>query len=81
MKKTRKLHLVADDLRVDSFSTWSGDDARGTVHGQAKPAPRTVSGFPQCCNYPTNPDFDCTFGCQTPGAPLCGPIEPIDPTV
>jgi hypothetical protein len=82
MKKTSKLQLNAEDLRVESFATHADADAeRGTVHGNAKPAPFSRDTNPMCCNYYTNTYFDCTFGCQTPGAPLCGPIEPIDPTV
>ena len=73
MKKTRKLRLNAEDLRIESFATAAGADAghgtvRGTVRGFERPAPDDTYSFnPGCqCVRETNPLYDCTLGCYTP---------------
>jgi hypothetical protein len=69
MKKTRKLRLNAEDLRIESFDTDAGTAAgHGTVRGFARPAPDDTYSFnPGChCVRDTNPLYDCTLGCNTP---------------
>ena len=58
--------LKLEDLTVTSFET--APDAprlRGTVDGHAKPVPQPSLIGP--C-YPTDPNFDCTYGCSRPSA-------------
>ncbi len=73
----KKLRL--DALEVTSFETAAVSPQRGTV--QANIEPRERSAFP-CAEsflepcYPTDPNFDCTYGCsQNTGCPD-GCIEP-----
>lgn len=58
--------LKLDDLRVESFDTApSAPRLRGTVQAHMpKPAPESMIG--PC--YPTDPNFDCTYGCSRESA-------------
>lgn len=85
MKKSLKLSLDVDALRVDSFATQAdADGERGTVQGHAKPQPIpfTTTGDGYCpCWYETNADLDCTYGCQTRNVIDCGiTLEPLTET-
>ncbi|HEY0018058.1 MAG TPA: hypothetical protein VGC13_17210 [Longimicrobium sp.] len=54
--------LKLEDLTVTSFDTApNGPQARGTVDAYAKPVP-PESRLGPC--YPTDPNFDCTYGCS-----------------
>ena len=57
--------LKLESLEVTSFETGSaGAQELGTVHGRAKP-PQTHFNCPQTMfACPTDPNFDCTFGCS-----------------
>ena len=54
--------LKLEDLQITSFETLpTSRQARGTVNGnQILPAPESLLG--PC--YPTDPNFDCTYGCS-----------------
>lgn len=59
--------LSLDALEVTSFETSAISTERGTVQGNAV-APQPVSRL-QCNSiiapcYPTDPNFDCTYGCS-----------------
>lgn len=59
--------LKLEDLTVTSFETASNEpQLRGTVdaHGKPQPAPESMIG--PC--YPTDPNFDCTYGCSRESA-------------
>lgn len=60
MRKKLKL----EELEITSFATTQGlSQLRGTLRahdGGPKPAPQSLIG--PC--YPTDPNFDCTFGCS-----------------
>lgn len=60
MRKKLKL----EELEITSFATTEGGSTlRGTLHayeGGPKPAPPSFIG--PC--YPTDPNFDCTYGCS-----------------
>ena len=60
MRKKLKL----EELEITSFATSEGtSQLRGTLHaygGGPKPTPQSFFG--PC--YPTDPNFDCTYGCS-----------------
>ena len=61
----KKLRL--ESLEVTSFETGAaGLISRGTVLGRdAKPVPNTMVQCPQTMwTCPTDPNFDCTYGCS-----------------
>lgn len=59
--------LKLEDLAVTSFDTApDGPQVRGTVDAHGKPQPAPPSMFGPC--YPTDPNFDCTYGCSRPSA-------------
>jgi hypothetical protein len=57
--------LKLESLEVTSFETGAAEpQERGTVHGRAKP-PQTNFNCPQTMfTCPTDPNFDCTYGCS-----------------
>ena len=68
--------LKLESLEVTSFETGGAGQERGTVLGRAKP-PQTNVNCPQtqfAC--PTDPNFDCTYGCSYfTGCPVnCGQL-------
>ncbi|HSU15590.1 pinensin family lanthipeptide [Longimicrobium sp.] len=57
----KKLKLEA--IQVTSFETSNVAPAQaGTVRGQQQVVPAPPSFLGPC--YPTDPNFDCTFGCS-----------------
>jgi len=58
--------LKLESLEVTSFETGSaGPLRRGTVLGRdAKPAPSTFQCPQTMWHCPTDPNFDCTYGCS-----------------
>jgi hypothetical protein len=62
MPDTTMKKLKLEDLQVTSFEPVpSGRQGRGTVNAnQIHPAPESFVG--PC--YPTDPNFDCTYGCS-----------------
>ena len=59
MRKKLKL----ESLEITSFETTSsGAQVRGTLHAYEGPKPPPASRFGPC--YPTDPNFDCTYGCS-----------------
>jgi len=59
--------LKLESLEVTSFETGAAAPLRrGTVLGRdAKPAPLTFNNCPQTAwTCPTDPNFDCTYGCS-----------------
>lgn len=56
--------LTLDSLEVTSFETSAISTERGTVQGNAQPATKNncQSLIGPC--YPTDPNFDCTYGCS-----------------
>jgi hypothetical protein len=57
----KKLRLEA--IEVTSFETSNVAHAQlGTVRGQQQVAPAPASFLAPC--YPTDPNFDCTYGCS-----------------
>jgi len=74
--------LKPESLEVTSFETGGAEpQERGTVHGRAKP-PQTNFNCPQTMfACPTDPNFDCTYGCSNfTGCPdnctvLTNPLE------
>jgi hypothetical protein len=59
--------LKLDDLQVVSFETAADAlQVRGTVDAHGKPLPPPPSMIGPC--YPTDPNFDCTYGCSRESA-------------
>jgi hypothetical protein len=55
--------LKLEDLQVTSFDTAPmGPQVRGTVNANGKPQPVPPTLIGPC--YPTDPNFDCTYGCS-----------------
>ena len=64
MRKKLKL----EELEITSFATTEGvSQLRGTLHAYAGgPKPPRPSLIGPC--YPTDPNFDCTYGCSRESA-------------
>jgi hypothetical protein len=58
--------LKLESLEVTSFETGSaGPQGRGTVNGREMPPPQTMRNCPETMfACPTDPNFDCTYGCS-----------------
>ena len=70
--------LKLESLEVTSFETGSaGPMQRGTVNGRAKPAP-TFQCPQTAWHCPTDPNFDCTYGCSMNTACPDGCVIQID---
>jgi hypothetical protein len=73
--------LKLESLEVTSFETGpAGPRELGTVHGRAKP-PQTNVNCPQTMfACPTDPNFDCTYGCSNFTGCLenCGLTQTVD---
>jgi hypothetical protein len=74
--------LKLESLEVTSFETGSaGPQERGTVNGRAKPEPDTFRNCPETAFHcPTDPNFDCTYGCSyfTGCLENCGLTQDVD---
>ena len=57
--------LKLESLEVTSFETGAAGPLIGTVNGREMPPPQTMRNCPQTMfACPTDPDFDCTYGCS-----------------
>lgn len=75
MRKKLKL----ESLEVTSFEPApDAPQLRGTVNAHGKPQPAPESFIGPC--YPTDPNFDCTYGCsRDTGCPEnCFVISDVD---
>ncbi|HEX8392139.1 MAG TPA: pinensin family lanthipeptide [Longimicrobium sp.] len=75
--------LTLDSLEVTSFETSPISTERGTVQGNAQPVSKFNCASILAPCYPTDPNFDCTYGCsRDTGCPdtcvvIDGPVEPV----
>jgi hypothetical protein len=61
----KKLKLKLEELEITTFEPApNAPQARGTLYAHAKPQPPSAFTCPTALNFPTDPDFDCTYGCS-----------------
>ena len=75
--KERKLRLVMDDLRVETFEVARDTRGRGTVHANGNPGSGTRLGGGWGCECGTMHQNTCgtcadTFAVTCPPDPACG---------